>query len=131
MKQFRLPSDDLEYDILAKLWELGVGSVRELHEQLGQRDGLVYTTTAKVVDRLREKGLIERQPRGRAFIYRPRVAREDVESARARKAVSRLFGAAPHAAVAALVDAVDAVDPKLLDELERLVIARRRSKDGT
>jgi predicted transcriptional regulator len=130
VKQFRLPSDDLEYDILAKLWELGVGSVRELHEQLGQRDGLVYTTTAKVVDRLREKGLIERQPRGRAFIYRPRVAREDVESARARKAVSRLFGAAPHAAVAALVDAVDAVDPKLLDELERIVIARRRSKDG-
>ena len=130
MKQFRLPSDDLEYDILAKLWELGVGSVRELHEQLGQRDGLVYTTTAKVVDRLRQKGLIERQPRGRAFIYRPRVAREDVESARARKAVSRLFGAAPHAAVAALVDAVDAVDPKLLDELERIVIARRRSKDG-
>src|ERR1700722_6841989 len=131
MKQFRLPSDDLEYDILAKLWELGVGSVRELHEQLGERDGLVYTTTAKVVDRLREKGLIERKPRGRAFIYRPRVAREEVESARARKAVNRLFGAAPHAAVAALVDAVDAVDPKLLDELERIVIARRRSKDGT
>jgi BlaI family penicillinase repressor len=130
MKQFRLPSDDLEYDILAKLWELGMGSVRELHEQLGQREGLVYTTTAKVVDRLREKGLIERQPRGRAFIYRPRVAREEVEGARARKAVSRLFGTAPHAAVAALVDAVDAVDPKLLDELERLVIARRRSKDG-
>ena len=130
MKQFRLPSDDLEYDILAKLWELGVGSVRELHEQLGQRDGLVYTTTAKVVDRLREKGLIDRQPRGRAFIYRPRVAREDVESARARKAVSRLFGIAPHAAVAALVEAVDAVDPKLLDELERIVVARRRSKDG-
>jgi predicted transcriptional regulator len=132
MKQFRLPSDDLEYDILGKLWELEAASVRELHEQLGQRDGLVYTTTAKVVDRLREKGLIERQPRGRAFIYRPRVAREEVESARARKAVSRLFGAtpAPHAAVAALVDAVDAVDPKLLDELERIVVARRRSKDG-
>jgi predicted transcriptional regulator len=130
MKPFRLPSDDLEYDILAKLWELGEGSVRELHEQLGQREGLVYTTTAKVVDRLREKGLIERQPHGRAFIYRPRVAREEVEGARARKAVSRLFGTAPHAAVAALVDAVDAVDPKLLDELERLVIARRRSKDG-
>src|SRR6202048_1673396 len=130
MKPFRLPSDDLEYDILAKLWELGVGSVRELHEQLGQREGLVYTTTAKVVDRLREKGLIERQPRGRAFIYRPRVAREEVEGARARKAVSRLFGTAPHAAVAAPHDAVDAVDPKLLDELERLVIARRRSKDG-
>jgi predicted transcriptional regulator len=133
MKKFRLPSDDLEYDILARLWEVGEGSVRELHDHLGESDGLVYTTTAKVVDRLREKGLVERQPRGRAFIYRPRVAREEVENARARRAVSRLFGAtpAPHAAVAALVDAVDAVDPKLLDELERIVVARRRSKDGT
>ena len=135
MKQFRLPSDDLEYDILAMLWEAGSRTVRELHDELCKRDGgLAYTTTAKVVDRLREKGLIDRRPLGgKAFVYRPRVAREEVEGARARKAVSRLFGAtpAPHAAVAALIEAVDAVDPKLLDELERLVIARRRSKDGT
>jgi predicted transcriptional regulator len=130
MEQFRLPSDDLEYDVLAKLWELGAGSVRNLHDQLVQREGLAYWTTAKVVERLREKGLIERHLSGYLYIYRPLVAREEVEGARARKAVSRLFGAAPHAAVAALVDAVDAVDPKLLDELERLVIARRRSKDG-
>ena len=79
------------------------------------------------------RDLIERHTSGKAFIYSPRVAREEVENARAHKAVSRLFGStpAPHAAVAALVDAVDAVDPKLLDELERIVLARRRSKDGT
>jgi predicted transcriptional regulator len=130
MGQFRLPADDLEYTILAKLWELGAASVRELHTQLGQRQGLVYTTTAKVVDRLRNKGLIQRQRLGRAFIYRPKVAREEVESARARNAVSRLLGAAPHAAVAALVEAVDAVDPNLLEELERVVAARRRSRHG-
>jgi predicted transcriptional regulator len=130
VKQFRLPADDLEYAVLAKLWALGVASVRELHEQLGQRERLVYTTTAKVVDRLRIKGLVQRQRRGKAFIYQPRVAQEDVERARARNALSRLFGAAPHAAVAALVEAVDAADPKLLDELERVVAARRKSKHG-
>lgn len=129
MNQFRLPSDELEYDVLAKLWELGRGSIRELHDLMGE-GRVAYATTAKVVERLREKGLIERYLSGYLYIYRPHVAREEVEGARARKAVSRLFGAAPHAAVAALVDAVDAVDPKLLDELERQVIARRRSKDG-
>jgi len=133
MKNFRLPSDDLEYEILTLLWDCGASTVRQLHDRLGARDGLVYTTTAKVVDRLRDKELIERHTQGKSFVYRPRIAREDVENARAQKAVSRLFGgsAAPHAAVAALVDAVDAVDPKLLDELERAVLARRRSKDGT
>lgn len=131
MAAFRLPADDLEYAVLAELWQLGVASVRELHDRLGVRQGLVYTTTAKVVDRLREKGLIQRQRKGNAFVYRPRVAREEVERARARNAVNRLLGATPRAAVAALVEAVDDVDPALLDELERAVLARRKAKDGT
>jgi predicted transcriptional regulator len=131
MTSFLLPADELEYTVLAKLWELGAASVRELHEQLGKPEGRVYTTTAKVIDRLRGKGLIQRQRRGKAFVYKPRVARREVENARAKQAVSRLLGATPHAAVAALVDAVDAFDPQLLDELERAVTARRRSKRGT
>jgi predicted transcriptional regulator len=131
MSSFLLPADELEYAVLAKLWELGSASVRELHEQMGEPSGRVYTTTAKVIDRLRGKGLIQRQRRGKAFVYRPKVARPEVESARAQQAVSRLLGATPHAAVAALVDAVDTLDPKLLDALERAVNARRRSKRGT
>jgi BlaI family transcriptional regulator, penicillinase repressor len=47
VKSFRLPADDLEYAVLAKLWALGAASVRELHEHLGRPAGLVYTTTAK------------------------------------------------------------------------------------
>lgn len=130
MAGFRLPADDLEYAVLAELWQLGAASVRELHERLGARQGLVYTTTAKVIDRLRSKGLIQRQRRGNAYVYRSRVAREEVERERARNAVTRLLGATPRAAVAALVEAVDALDPALLEELERAVHARRRTKDG-
>ncbi|HEY7889864.1 MAG TPA: BlaI/MecI/CopY family transcriptional regulator [Steroidobacteraceae bacterium] len=130
MATFRLPADDLEYAVLTELWQLGAASVRELHDRLGAKQGLVYTTTAKVVDRLREKGLVQRQRRGNAFVYRSRVAREEVERARARNAVTRLLGTTPRAAVAALVEAVADVDPALLEELERAVLARRRTKDG-
>ena len=128
--RYRLPADDLEYTVLARLWQLGAASVRELHEQSGAPQGLVYTTTAKVVDRLREKGLIQRQRKGAAFVYRPRVAREEVERARARHALSRLLGSTPRAAVAALVEAVDEIDPALLTELDQAVAARRRAKHG-
>ena len=130
MQFFQLPADELEYAVLSKLWELGRASVRDLHEQLDKPGDLVYTTIAKVIDRLRGKGLIERERHGKAFVYSAKIARENVERARAQDAVSRLLGSAPRAAVAALVDAVDAVDPKLLDELERAVAAHRRSKRG-
>jgi predicted transcriptional regulator len=131
MASFLLPADELEYEVLAKLWELDAASVRELHERTGEPAGRVYTTTAKVIDRLRDKGLIQRHRRGKAFVYRPKAAQSEVEKARARQAVRRLLGATPRAAVAALVDAVDALDPELLDELERAVNAQRRSKRGT
>jgi predicted transcriptional regulator len=130
MRSFVLPADELEYAVLSKLWELGTASVRDVHRDLGEPDGLVYTTIAKVVDRLRGKGLIQRERRGKAFLYRARIAREEVERARARDAVGRLLGPVPRAAVAALVDAVGAVDPALLDELERAVAEHRRTKGG-
>jgi predicted transcriptional regulator len=131
MASFRLPADDLEYTVLRQLWELNVASVRELHERLGRKEGLVYTTIAKVVDRLREKGLIQRQRKGQAYVYTARIAPEEVERARARAAVNRLLGPRPHGTVAALVQAIDEANPELLQELERAVAARRRSRDGT
>jgi predicted transcriptional regulator len=130
MKSYLLPADELEYAVLSKLWDLGAASVRDVHGHIGEPEGLVYTTIAKVIDRLRGKGLIQRERHGKVFVYRARIAREEVQRARAHDAVGRLLGSAPHAAVAALVDAVDAVDPDLLDELERAVAAHRRSKRG-
>ena len=131
MDGFILPADELEYAVLLKLWELGTASVRDLHEHFQQSDGLVYTTISKVIDRLRGKGLIRRTRHGKAFVYTAKVDRQNVERARAQDVVSRLLGPTPHAAVAALVDAVDAVNPQLLDELERAVAAHRKAKRGT
>jgi BlaI family penicillinase repressor len=131
MSRFRLPGGDLEYAVLAKLWELGTASARDIHSQVGEPAGLVYTTTAKVLDRLRDKGLVSRERRVKAFSHRARIARDVVEQERARTALSRLFGSRPHAAVATLVEAVESLDPKLLNELGRAVAARRRSQHGT
>ena len=89
--QFLLPGGDLEYAILAKLWELDSASARDVHTRVGEPEGLVYTTTAKVLDRLHAKRLVSRERKGMAYIYRPRVARAVVDGARARAFLTRLF----------------------------------------
>ncbi|MBF6568803.1 MAG: BlaI/MecI/CopY family transcriptional regulator [Candidatus Binataceae bacterium] len=131
MRRLRLPGGDLEYAVLTRLWELGLASAREIHTHVGEPAGLAYTTTAKVLDRLHVKGLVIRERKGRAFIFRPKVARGIFDQARARTLLSRLLGSRPLTAVATLVEAVESIDPTLLDELERAVAARRRSPDGT
>lgn len=131
MKQIPVPGGALEYAVLAELWELGTASARDIHGYVGEPTGLVYTTTAKVLDRLRDKGVVARVRKGKAFSYRAKIARTVVERARARTALSRLLGSRPHAAVAALVEAVESLDPDLLDELEKAVAARRKAHHGT
>ena len=44
--------------------------------------------------------------------------------------VDRLLGTRPRAAVAALVEAVDEIDPDLLQELERAIRSKRSSGHG-
>ena len=74
---------------------------------------------------------MSRERKSKAFVYRAKLARGIVEQARAQVTLSRLLGATPHATVATLVEAVESLDPELLDELERAVAARRRSQHGT
>ena len=131
MLAFRLPADDLEYAVLRALWDLRDASVKELHQRVGIPAGLVYTTTAKVVDRLRDKGLVARRRDGGAFAYTPAVDRDTVERARARQLWTRFLGPGPRPAVAALVEAAEDLDPDLLEELARAIRDRRGNDRGT
>ena len=126
-----VPGGELEYAVLRALWDLGKASARDIHEVVGKRDGLVYTTTAKVLDRLREKGLVSRRRKGKAFVYSTSRKRADVERRRAKGMLERLFGADPEPALASLVDAVEEIDPDLLRQLARAIEARRRSRRGS
>jgi BlaI family transcriptional regulator, penicillinase repressor len=127
----RLPGGELEYAVLFSVCELGAASARDVHARVGEADGLAYTTIAKVLDRLHAKGLVARKRRGLAFVYRPRIARRVIEFSRARVSLSKLLGPAPRPAVATLVEAIESLDPELLDELERAVAARRRPRNGS
>lgn len=130
-RDVRLPGGELEYAVLFSVCELGVASGRDVYLQVGEADGLAYTTIAKVLDRLHAKGLVTRRRKGIAFVYRPRIARSVIEFARARVSLTKLLRSAPRPAVATLVEAIESLDPELLDELERAVAARRGQRDGS
>lgn len=128
-----IPGGDLELSLLTALWnrEDGRATVRELHEEVGTSRGIVYTTVAKVLDRLVEKGMVERQRAGRAYVYHARVERAATQRAIARNLIERLAGDTPRPAVAALVGALEEVSPDLLDDLAAELRARKAAVDGT
>lgn len=126
-----VPGGDLEHAVLAALWETEGASTPEIHARVGEPRGLVYTTTAKVLDRLYAKRLVRRRRRGKSFFYTAALPRDVIETARIGGSLRRLLGPEPRPAIATLVDALDKQDPALIDELARLVNARRKSRDGS
>ena len=70
---------DTELEILKVLWDLKQGTVREVLDRLGQ-DGRTwaYTTVQTLLGRLQEKGFVESEKRGRAFVFRARASRDDL-----------------------------------------------------
>jgi BlaI family transcriptional regulator, penicillinase repressor len=123
-----LPGGKLEYAILVAVWEGGAVTVRELHERVGVPLGLVYTTTARVLDRLHAKQLVERIKEGRAFRYRATAFRHEIERARLTRTLSSVLAEGTRPALATLVEVLDEIRPGLLDELMATIDAIRRSR---
>ena len=117
----------LEQRVLDYLWQRrSAVTVREAHAALGGE--LAYTTVMTTLDRLFKKGLLDREPDGRAFRYAPRATREAFGASQVRALLARFFrrGSEPPPLLASLVDAVGEHDRALLPELERLVRQKER-----
>ena len=126
-----IPGGELEYSILVALWQRKVATVREIYDDVSQDGRLGYTTIAKVLERLRDKCLVTREREGKLLVYRPAVARASLEKARAGSMLAKLWGQAPERPVAALVDAVEAIDPALLGSLADEIERRRNLRRGS
>ena len=102
-------------------------SVRALADRF--QGTLAYTTLMTTLDRLYRKGLLDRQRAGRAFLYRARLSREQLQSGVATDLIDAMLGADPDArpVLSTFVDAVEQRDGALLDELARLVREKQRA----
>jgi predicted transcriptional regulator len=110
---------------MAAMWRLGEATVEDVRrEQPGKRRS-AYTTVQTVMNRLVERGLLDRERRGSAYVYRPRYAEADYVS---RAISERLESASPPARRAALVSLVGSLEPGELDEVSRYANRIRRAR---
>jgi predicted transcriptional regulator len=126
----RLGLGPLETRLLELLWARScAATVRELQRACA---GLAYTTVMTTLDRLYRKRLLLRRPQGRAFVYEPRCTRDELLSEMVSGHVTGILGSTQRSGVilSTLVRAVRDTDAALLDELDALVQAERRRRNG-
>ena len=81
-----------ELEILQVLWDRGLASVREVHEELSKTKEAGYTTTLKLMQIMHEKGLVKRDDSVKTHIYQPAVSKEKTQKHLLGKMINTLFG---------------------------------------
>lgn len=115
---------ELQARIMEAVWQLEAATIHDIRKVIGP--DAHHKTVMTVTNRLVEKGLLVRERTvDRSYSYRASVDREVFLSQVASRVASGLIDEFGHVGLAHLVDAAGDVDPTYLDELERLVRARK------
>ena len=116
---------EAELEILSVLWSRGPSTVREVHDEVSRRKPTQYTTVLKFMQIMAEKGLVRRDERARAHVYRSSRPQEWTQRQIAGDLLQRAFGGSAKSLVMGALAAQKAAPGelaeirKLLDDYEK------------
>ncbi|HEX6126369.1 MAG TPA: BlaI/MecI/CopY family transcriptional regulator [Pyrinomonadaceae bacterium] len=117
-----------ELEILDVLWERKKATVREVFEDISRRRSTTYTTILKLMQIMQAKGLVVRDEKGKAHIYRPKSSQRQTQT----KLVGTLLEKAFRGSALNLVQHVLETKPTTPEELAaiRRLIDDAEAKGG-
>lgn len=117
-----------ELEVLKVLWERGPSTVREVMEELNKQKQRAYTSVMSLLNVMTDKGLVTREPQGRAFVYQAHPPREKTLGGMVNDLLGRAFEGSASALVAHLLDESKPSAAEL-EEIRRLIDAYEREGD--
>jgi predicted transcriptional regulator len=107
------------------MWRLDEATVDDVRATLPRSRRAAYTTIQTVMNRLLDRGLLDRKRRGKAFVYRARYPESELV---ARAMRERLAGASADARTPALLSLIEGLKEEELDELATYANKVRRER---
>ena len=119
-----------EWYVLECLWDSAPKTLMQIVEECREKAGWAKSTTATMVKRMGEKGLIRYEEGGRAKLFYPMVKRENAALRQTREILQRIY----HGSVGIMMNTLakqDGLTEKDFQELEEFLEQCRKEKDET
>ena len=118
---------DAELEILTVLWSIGPATVREIHNVISRRRPAQYSTVLKFMQIMAEKGLVRRDEKERAHVYKAARPREWTQRQLAGDLLERGFAGSAKALLVGALSARKATKEELA-ELRKLLDEYRKGE---
>jgi predicted transcriptional regulator len=119
------PLGELERAVMTHLWDEGRADAKTVFAAIGKPRRITLNTVQSTVERLYRKGLLTREKVSHAYVYAPRVSREEYGAEVMHGVVRDLLGGKLEPVLAAFVDLTARVGKSELSRLELLVSERK------
>ena len=110
-----------ELEILQVLWQRGLATVREVHEELSKTKDVGYTTTLKLMQIMHEKGIVKRDESVRTHVYQSAVNKERTQKHLLSKMIDSLFGGSSTQLVLQALGNEQKVSEEELEQIQNLL----------
>jgi predicted transcriptional regulator len=122
----------LETEILEIVWELGITTVKDVHERIlsDPNRELAYTSVTTVLRRLTDKGWLACNKQERAFYWQPLLTREQAQAILAYDRLNRFLAIGNPDIVASFADSLDTASLDQIDAIASRLDAIRRQREG-
>jgi BlaI family transcriptional regulator, penicillinase repressor len=117
-----------EFEVLQVLWAEGSCTVRQVMDVLNRSRHRAYTSVMSLLNVMVDKGLVRREPQGRAFLYAPRIRRQSLMSKLVGDLLDRAFAGSAEQLVAHALDQAHPTSDEL-DAIEHLIDSYRTRKE--
>jgi predicted transcriptional regulator len=114
----------LENEVMEVMWEMDQSTVRDVVHRLRQRRTIAYTTVMTIMNNLVAKGLLNRLPQGKAYLYRVALSREAFLRRATEEAVSDVLARFGDLAIARFLEVAARLPPEDLKRLKQLAEGR-------
>ena len=121
---------DLEHEVMQAVWASGPCTVDTVHQAVSRRRELKEVTVRTVLRRLEQKGHVQHDVEGRAYLYRAVEAPRSLAARAVRHILDRFCDGSVEELVSGLVEG-DVLTDAELDALEASLKTRKRERPAT
>ena len=106
-----------EMDVLQVLWQNGPSTVRFVHDKLNeQKEAVIYTSTLKLMQVMKEKGMLDRDESSMKHVYNAALQEDRVKGNMLGRFVDSMYNGSPSSLMMALLGN----DKTSADELQKI-----------
>ena len=93
-----------ELDVLQVLWQYGPSTVRFVHDKLNeQKEAVIYTSTLKLMQTMKEKGILDRNEDQMKHVYSAALQEDKVKGTMLGRFMDNMYNGSPSSLIVALL----------------------------